>query len=230
LVGTFLLVFLICGVVSVGKNKSLPLDLSGLALVHGLALMVIVYALGGTSGAHVNPAVTIGLLTVRKISPRDAVAYVICQLIGGVLAGLLVLLLFTDIGKAASYGTPALNDDVLNGGSVWLGLVAEGLGAFILMWAIMGLAVNPKGESALAGVGIGGALGVAVMVFGPATGGSLNPARWLGPAVASGDFSNFWVYILAPVLGTAAAALGYRALVLERRGLPPRAPREEIPG
>jgi glycerol uptake facilitator-like aquaporin len=174
--------------------------------------------------------VTVELLAVRKISPRDALIYIVCQLVGGVLAGLLVLLLFSNIGKAVNYGTPALNHDVLKGGSVWLGLVAEGLGVFILMWAIMGLAVNPKGESALAGVGIGGALGVAVMVFGPATGGSLNPARWLGPAIASGDFSDFWVYILAPLIGTVCAALGYRAIVLERRGLAPQEPREEIPG
>lgn len=230
LVGTFLLVFLICGVVSVGQNESLPLDLAGLGLTHALALMILVYAIGGTSGAHVNPAVTVGLLSVRKISSRDAVAYIVCQLIGGVLAGLLVLLLFTDVGADANYGTPALNPDVLQDGSVWLGLIAEGLGTFILMWALMGLAVNPKGESALAGVGIGGALGVAVMVFGPATGGSLNPARWLGPAIASGDFSDFWIYIVAPLIGAVAAALAYRGLVLEKRQLPPQAPRDEMPG
>ncbi|MBA2256710.1 MAG: aquaporin, partial [Thermoleophilaceae bacterium] len=113
---------------------------------------------------------------------------------------------------------------------VGLGLIAEALGTFILMWAIMGLAVNPRGEAALAGVAIGGALGLAVMVFGPATGASLNPARWLGPAVASGEFSDFWLYLLGPVVGALAAALGYRALVLERRGLQSMAPKEELPG
>ncbi len=228
IIGTFLLVFFICGFISVGSAGGF--DLAGLALAHAFALMVLVYALGGTSGAHFNPAVTAALWSIKKISTPNAIAYVICQAIGGILAGLVVLLLFKDVGDAVNYGATAINGDVLHNGSVWLGLIAEALGTFMLVWAIMGVAVNPRGEAALAGLAIGGALGVAVIVFGPATGAGLNPARWLGPAVASGEFSDGWIYVIGPVLGALAAALGYRALVLEQRGLAPQRPKDELPG
>ena len=228
IIGTFLLVFFICGFISVGSAGGF--DLAGLGLVHAFVLAAAIYALGGTSGAHFNPAVTGALWSLKKISTPNAIAYVICQCIGGILAGLVVLLLFNDIGDAVNYGAATINDAVLQDGSAWLGLIAEALGTFLLMWAIMGLAVNPRGEAALAGLGIGIALGVAVMVFGPATGAGLNPARWLGPAVASGEFSDFWVYILGPVIGAVAAAIGYRAIVLRERGLPPQRPKDELPG
>jgi aquaporin NIP len=229
-IGTFLLVFFICGFISIGSAGGF--DLAGLGLVHAFALAVGIYALGGTSGAHFNPAVTLALWSIKKISTPNAVVYVICQAIGGILAALVVLLLFNDIGDAVNYGATAINanGEVLQNGSAWLGLIAEALGTFMLMWAIMGLAVNPRGEAALAGLGIGIALGVAVMIFGPATGAGLNPARWLGPAIVSGQFDDFWIYILGPAIGAVAAAIGYRAIVLEQRGLPAQRPKDELPG
>jgi MIP family channel proteins len=227
-IGTFLLVFFICGFISVSSAGGF--DLAGLALAHAFVLAVAIYALGGTSGAHFNPAVTFALWSLKKISTPNAVVYVICQCVGGILAGLVVLLLFKDVGDAVNYGATALNGEVLHNGSAWLGLIAEALGTFMLMWAIMGLAVNPRGEAALAGLGIGVALGVAVMIFGPATGAGLNPARWLGPAVASGRFDDFWLYIVGPLVGALIAALVYRAFILEERGLIPQPPKEELPG
>lgn len=228
LIGTFLLVFFICGFLSVAHVAGF--DLAGLALTHAFALMVLVYALGGTSGAHFNPAVTTALWSIKKISTPNAVVYVICQLIGGVLGALVVLLLFNDVGNVTNYGAATINGKVLQNGSVWLGLLAEGLGTFMLMWAIMGVAVNPRGEAALAGLAIGGALGVAVMIFGPATGAGLNPARWLGPAVASGVYTDGWLYVVGPILGAVLAALVYRAVVLKERGLIGQAPKDELPG
>lgn len=228
LIGTFVLVFAICGFVSVSSAGGF--DLAGLALVHALVLMVLVYAIGGTSGAHFNPAVTAALWWIRKISTGNAVVYVICQCVGAILAGLLVLLLFNDVGESVNYGATAVNPEVIQGGSVWLALIAEAAGAAVLMWAIMGLAVNPRGEAALAGVGIGGALGVGAMIFGPATGAGLNPARWLGPAIASGEFADFWLYIVGPVAGAIIAALAYRAFILNPRWLATAAPKEELPG
>jgi len=228
IIGTFLLVFFICGFISVSSAGGF--DLAGLALTHAFVLAVAIYALGGTSGAHFNPAVTFALWSIRKISTPNAVVYVICQCIGGILAGLVVLLLFHKVGDAVNYGATAINGDVINNGSVWLGLIAEALGTFMLMWAIMGLAVNPRGEAALAGLGIGAALGVAVIVFGPATGAGLNPARWLGPAVASGRFDDAWIYIVGPLVGALAAALKYRWFVLDPRWLPAVAPKDELPG
>jgi MIP family channel proteins len=228
IIGTFLLVFFICGFLSVASAGGF--DLAGLALAHAFVLMALIYALGGTSGAHFNPAVTAALWSIKRISTPNAIAYVICQAVGGVLGALLVLLLFNDVGDAVNYGATVINGEVLQDGSVWLALVAEAIGTFILMWAIMGLAVNPRGEAALAGVGIGAALGVAVMVVGPATGAGLNPARWLGPAVASGEFGDFWLYVAGPIVGAVVAALAYRGFVLEERGLVAQRPKDELPG
>lgn len=230
IVGTFLLVFAICGFVSVTTAGGAALDIVGLALVHALALMVIVYAIGGASGAHVNPAVTIALWFRRKISTPNAVVYVVCQCVGAILAALAVVLLFKDAGDPVNYGTPGINPDVIQSGSVWLALLAEAIGTFVLMWAIMGVAVNPRGEAALAGVAIGGALGAAELIFGLATGGSFNPARWLGPALVSGQFDDFWLYILGPVIGAVAAMALYARFVLIDRGLPPQRPKDELAG
>jgi glycerol uptake facilitator protein len=215
-VGTFLLVFFICAVLSVGSASSLQLDLAGLGLLHALVLGVLVYALAASSGAHFNPAVTAAQLAIGQIRGRDAAAYVGFQLVGGVLAALLVLLLFHDAGSSAHYGATAIDGEVVAGGSPWLGLIAEAIGTFMLMWAVMAVAVNPRGEKHFAGLVIGGALGLAVMVVGPATGAGVNPARWLGPALASGTYSDFWIYIIGPVAGALLAAFAYRALVLDR--------------
>ena len=216
-IGTFLLVFFICGVISVGNAGVLQLDLAGLGMLHALTLGVLVYALAASSGAHFNPAITVAQLAIRQIRARDAAAYVVFQLAGGALAGLLVLLLFHHAGASVNYGATAINTKLVPHGSPWLGLLDEAIGTFILMWAVMAVAVNPRGEKHFAGLVIGGALGLAVMVFGPATGAGLNPARWLGPALASGSYPDFWIYIAGPVAGALAAALAYRALVLARQ-------------
>lgn len=227
-IGTFLLVLFVCGFLSVGSAGGF--DLAGLALAHTFILAVLIYTLGGASGAHFNPAVTFALWSIKKISTPNALIYVGCQAIGAILGALVVLVLFNDVGDAVNYGATAINGEILQDGSVWLGLIAEALGTFLLMWAIMGLAVNPRGEVALAGLGIGAALGIAVMVFGPATGAGLNPARWLGPAIASGEFDDFWIYIVGPMVGALAAALIYRTVILEDRGLTPQRPKDELAG
>jgi glycerol uptake facilitator protein len=215
-IGTFLLVFFICAVLSVGNAGVLQLDIAGLGMLHALTLGVLVYALAASSGAHFNPAVTVAMLAIGQIRSRDAAAYIGFQLVGGVLAALLVMLLFHDAGAAVNYGATAVNADVVSGGSPWLGLIAEAMGTFMLMWAVMALAVNPRGEKHFAGLVIGGALGLAVMVFGPATGAGLNPARWLGPALASGTWGDFWIFIAGPVAGALLAAWAYRSLVINK--------------
>jgi MIP family channel proteins len=215
-IGTFLLVFFICAVLSVGNAGVLQLDIAGLGLLHALTLGVLVYALAASSGAHFNPALTVAMLAIGQIRSRDAAAYILFQLAGGVLAALLVMLLFHDVGASVNYGATAVDAKVVPGGSPWLGLIAEAVGTFMLMWAVMAVAVNPRGEKHFAGLVIGGALGLAVMVFGPATGAGLNPARWLGPALASGSYPDFWIFIVGPVAGAVLAGLTYRALVIDR--------------
>jgi aquaporin NIP len=216
-VGTFFLVFFICAAATLGN------ELLVIAFVHLLALMILVYAVGGTSGAHLNPAVTVTLAVLRKIRPLDALAYLFVQLAGGIVAALLVRALFADEGEAVNYGLPVLSEPLIQGTAL-TGAILEGIGTFILMFAIMAVAVNPRAHQEVSGLVIGGALGLAVLVFGPVTGGSFNPARWLGPAVVSGDFSNAWAYIVGPLVGALIAGFLYTALVLQpkhRVGEPP---------
>ena len=128
-------------------------------------------------------------------------------------------------GDVVNYGTPAVSNLFLNGGSAFLALIAEALGAFLLTWAVMGTAVNPSAPKGVAGFAIGGALGVGVLIFGPATGASFNPARWFGPALVSGHWTDAWLYILGPIVGAVAAALLYRLVMeLDERPLPAQSP------
>jgi MIP family channel proteins len=221
-VGTFFLVLGICGVVSAGAGQA---PLTNVALVHTLVLMSLVYAIGSISGCHVNPAVTIALAAIRKISGRDAGIYIACQLAGAVCAGLLVHAFFNVRGDVVNFGTPAVAKLFLDGGNTFLALIAEALGAFLLMWAIMGTAVNPAAPKGVAGIAIGGALGVGVLIFGPATGASFNPARWFAPALVSGEFGDAWLYILGPILGALAASFLYRTVMeLDERPLLAQSP------
>jgi MIP family channel proteins len=193
--------------------------------VHTLVLMAMVYAIGSISGCHVNPAITVALAAIRKISGRDAGIYIACQVAGGVCAALLVRLFFSARGGLVDFGTPSVSDAYLRGGSPFLALVVEAIGAFVLMWAVMGTAVNPAAPKGVAGIAIGGALGVGVLIFGPVTGASFNPARWFGPALTSGSFTDFWLYILGPILGAVGAAYLYSAVMeLDARPLPAQSP------
>jgi MIP family channel proteins len=213
--GTFLLVFFIASIVVVSSPDGVgATDYAVIGLVHAFVLAMLVYTLGGTSGAHFNPAVTFGLLTLRRISPFDAAVYWLVQLAGGVVAALVVKLLLLEPGRATGYGATAVSDRLLHG-SAPLGLLCEVIGTFVLMWAIMGTAVNPRGERAWAGLVIGIALGLGVMTLAPLDGAGFNPARWLGPAVVSGQFADAWIYIVGPLIGALGAAQGYKALVLD---------------
>jgi MIP family channel proteins len=213
--GTFLLVFFVATVVVLNSGDGLGFtDWAVIGLVHVFVLAVLVYTLGGTSGGHFNPAVTAGLLAVRKISSGDALVYWLVQLAGGVAAALVTKLLLLDEGRAANYGATTVSEKFLQGRPL-PGLVAEVIGTFVLMWAIMGTAVNPRGERAWAGLVIGIALGLGVMTLGPLSGAGFNPARWFGPAIVSGEFADFWIYIVGPLVGALLAAHGYRAMVLE---------------
>ncbi len=215
--GTLVLVLAITGLVSASAVTGL--SLTNLAAVHLLALMGIVYSIGSISGAHVNPAVTLSLLSIRKITGRDAGMYIVMQLLGGVAGALLAKMFFLGQGALVNYGTPGISDRYLQGGSVGLAFLAEAVGAFLLMWAVMGTAVNPTAPKGVAGVAIGGALALGELIFAPATGGSFNPARWFGPALASGTWTDAWLYILAPIVGGLIAALAYR-VIMEMSSIP----------
>jgi MIP family channel proteins len=224
LVGTFFLVLAI-GIVVAAYYRA-P-DIIVIGIVHFLALAMIVATIGPASGAHVNPAVTIAFAAVRKIAPADAAIYVLMQLTGAVLAALTVKLLIQDGSEeVTAFGATFIPDEGPLEGKAAAGLLAEALGAFLLMWAYMGTLVNPAAPREWAPLVIGGTLGFAVMLLAPLTGASLNPARSFGPALVSGDFGAtgeyLLAYVLGPVVGALAAAGIYSAVILRGPGVRPQ--------
>jgi MIP family channel proteins len=222
-VGTLLLVFFITAVVSLyiaepsAANPNPFIDFSVIGLVHVFLLFVLIQTLAVASGAHFNPAVTAAMTFLRQIKPGDALMYVLMQFLGATAGAFLTKAILLDEGKAQNYGAPAVSD-VING-SLFSGMVVEALGTFFLLWAIIGVAVNPRATKEWAALAIGGALGMAVMVFAPLTGASFNPARAFGPALASGEWDGFWhfilVYTAAPVIGALAAVVLYLTILAE---------------
>ena len=222
LIGTFGLVLFIVLVLTVSAPP--PLGLGGpnfavVGLVHAFALMLLIAALGGVSGGHFNPAVTVAMLSTRRIGLRDACAYVAMQLAGAVLAVLVVKALMNASGTAAHFGAPKVTTGRFLDGSAVKGMVAEAIGTFFLVWAIMGTVVNPRGDRAWGAFVIGAALGLAVMCIAPLTGAGLNPARAFGPALFGGfGPAGDWLlaFVVGPVAGGVIAAHLYSALVIAR--------------
>jgi glycerol uptake facilitator protein len=219
-IGTFALVFFITMTVSLfvtpPVNGVQPfIDFSVIGLVNVLALFMLVQTLAIVSGAHFNPAVTLALLVIRQIRAADALIYWLCQLAGGVAAALVTKSLLSDEGGAVHYGSPAVSSHL----TVFGGICGEAIGTFFLVWAIVGVAVNPQAAKGWAGLVIGGTLGLAVMSIGPVTGGSFNPARAFGPAIVGHGFSPNaikWLltYAVGPCVGGAAAALAYHTMFI----------------
>ena len=220
-IGTLMLVFFIGAIVSLNSADGLGFtDWSVIGLLHFLLLTMLVYTVGHASGAHFNPAVTVTLAALRKIAPVDAAIYVVLQIVGAIAGAFLVKVLLLDEGDAAGYGATKISDAFLDGKAL-SGFLAELIGTFALMWAIMGVAVNPRGARDWAGIVIGGTLGFAVMTIGPLTGAGLNPARALGPSIAGGGESidTFIVaYTLGPIVGALLAGVLYTALILAPEG------------
>jgi MIP family channel proteins len=216
-IGTLMLVFFICAVVSLYGPEPSPqnpnpfIDFSVIGLVHVFALFVLIQTLAVVSGAHFNPAVTAAMTALRQIKVADAGIYVLAQLAGAVAGALLVKGILLDEGETENYGAPAVTD-LLEGG-IFAGMVVEAIGTFFLLWAIIGVAVNPRATVDWAALAIGGALGTAVMVLAPLTGAGFNPARSFGPALVSGEWGGaddfLLVYVVGPVVGALVAALLY---------------------
>jgi MIP family channel proteins len=216
-IGTFFLVLFICTIVTVNSAGGLGFtDFAVIGLVHAFVLSMLVYTLGGVSGAHFNPAVTIALAALKKIKPTDAVIYIIVQLAGAIGGALVCKLLLLDEGNAVNYGAATVSPKFEQGKAL-AGLLAEAIGTFVLVWAIVGTAVNEKADKGWAGWTIGATLGFAVMALAPISGAGFNPARWFGPALVSGIYTDGWVYIVGPVVAGVLAALLYRWIGLTGR-------------
>jgi MIP family channel proteins len=213
-VGTFLFFFVGAGSVVLNDHAGAggP-GLVGIALAHGLVLAVLVSALGAVSGAHFNPAVTAGVWLAGRMTPLRSGAYVLAQLVGALGAGLALRAVFPEASWApSSIGTPALGAGI----SPLAGIAIEAILTVVLLLAVFGTAIDPRAPR-IGGLAIGLAVAADILVGGPLTGAAMNPARWFGPAVASGAFDNWYVWWVGPLLGAAVAA-GLFHFAFEDRG------------
>lgn len=214
--GTFLLVFIGAGTGTSVSSLLKGNAASGLllvALAHGLALLIAIYVIGKVSGAHVNPAVSIALASVGKLAWLDAVYYIVSQLVGATLGALAILVVFGRTpALAAGLGATTYGASV----NPFQAAGIEAFGAFILVLAIVGTAADKRSPAGWAGLVIGFALAAAIIVLGPTTGASVNPARTFGPDLVlslfgkDGHWSQYWVYVAGPVVGGVVAAWLYR--------------------
>jgi MIP family channel proteins len=220
LVGTFILVF---GgtAVAVGAILSRPTagaayDSLAVALAFGLALAVVVAAVGHVSGAHVNPAVTLGMAAMGKFPWQYVPHYVGAQLVGAVLAAVATWITFGGAGArseaklAATYPAQGVGD--------LQAFVVEILITFILVFVVMAVATDERAPAAIAPIAVGFALAVGVFIAGPVSGGSVNPARSLGPMIVAGDLSSVWLYVLGPIIGGVLGALLYDRTMAQTEG------------
>ncbi len=208
LIGTFLLTF-IGGAAIINGDAGVI----GIALAHGLTIALVICSLGHISGAHINPAVTIGFLITGKIEAKDALIYILSQLIGAMLAAY-SLKVFVPGAMEASLGGQSISPNV----SIVAAIFIEFVLTFFLVTAIFGTAVDDRGTfSAVAGFGIGLVVTVDILAGGPFTGASMNPARSFGPAIISGTWENQIVYWVGPIIGGAIASLFYNSFFMRMK-------------
>ena len=211
LIGTFILIYTGCAV-AVAAILQRPTagpgiyDSLAVALAFGLALVVIVAAIGHVSGAHVNPAITLALAVTKKFSWQYVPIYLGAQLVGAVLGAVAVWITYGGAAReaaslAATFPTDGVGD--------LQALVVEILVTFILVFVVISVATDERAPAGVAPLAVGFALACGVLIAGPITGGSLNPARTLGPMIVAGQFTAVWVYIVGPIVGAVLAALVY---------------------
>jgi aquaporin Z len=207
--GTFFFVVLGAGAVVAASFAGLgSSSLLVIALANGLGLALAISFAMGISGGHINPAVTIAMLVNKKINVKDAVAYIVAQLFGAILAGFILLFIYPrTVGIPVHYGAPALSSST----GIIAGIGIEALMTFFLVMAVFLTAVDKRAPK-IAGFGVGLTVFLDVLVAGPLTGAAMNPARAIGPALASGYFSNWYVWLIGPIIGAVIAALLYKYL------------------
>ena len=220
-IGTFALIFIGAGAAAVvGGGAGLP-GVAAVAFAHGLTVMAFAFAYGTVSGGHFNPSVTVAVLAAGAMRIGEAAGYVVSQLAGGILGALLLRAVLG--GTGTSLGTPDLAHNLGLGATTltvtpWAGYVIEAVLGFFLSTVVLGTAVAGRAGN-LAPLAIGVTLILNIIMGGPLTGAAFNPARALGPMVATGNFNDAWLYLTAPIVGAIVAAVlhtGLARLALER--------------
>jgi MIP family channel proteins len=216
-IGTFTLIFIgvgsLCADFYLRNSGQGGVGLLGIAVAHGLAIGIMVSAVGHISGGHLNPAVTIGFWVTKRLSTTQALSYWIAQLLGATVAAYLLLLIVPDTMRPAGLGTPDLALDF----SRWHGMLLEAAATFFLVFVVFATAADAKGAfSKIAGFAIGLTVTMDILFAGPFTGGAMNPARAFGPALAAHRLigSNQVVYWVGPLLGGVLAGALYDRLFL----------------
>ena len=197
-VGTFAMVFAGTGAIVIDHATSGSVTHVGIAITFGLVVLAMIYAVGDVSGAHLNPAVTLGFVAARRLEAKAIIPYVASQIAAALTASFLLRILFPK--------------DLMLGGTIPAGsaiqsFVLEAVLTFILMFVILCVSTGAKEKGLMAGVAIGAVIGLEAMFAGPISGASMNPARSLAPAIVSGHFEFLWVYLAGPILGASLASL-----------------------
>jgi MIP family channel proteins len=213
-IGTFALIFIGAGAGAVvGDGVGLP-GLIAIAFAHGLTVMAFAFAYGSVSGGHFNPSVTVGVLAAGAMGTGEAIGYIVSQLVGGVAGALFLTAVLG--GTATGLGTPALAHNLALGATSLTitpaaGFMIEAVLAFFLVTVVLSAAVAGRAGN-LAPLAIGMTLTLNIIMGGALTGAAFNPARALGPMVATGNFNNAWLYLTAPIVGAIVAALLHTGL------------------
>jgi MIP family channel proteins len=214
--GTFALVFFGAGAICADRylQSSGGIGLLGIALAHGLAMAIMVSALGHVSGGHFNPAISIGFWVTKRIGTLEVFLYWAAQILGGVAAAfLLKAIIPEETWRAVALGTPELVRDF----SRLSAMVLEAVASFFLVLVFFATSVDTRGTfQSIAGFGIGLTVTLGILVIAPFTGGAMNPARAFGPALASTHWTNWGVYWIGPLAGGFLAGLLYDTLYLKK--------------
>lgn len=202
-IGTFGLVFAGTGAIITNEMSNGAVTHVGIALTFGLIVLAMIYTLGDISGAHLNPAVTIGFWAARRLPRRDVLPYILSQLMGAIGASVLLAFLFP---KNQLLGV------TLPSGSESQSFILESVLTFFLMLTILNVSTGAKEKGITAGIAVGAVIALEAMFAGPICGASMNPARSLAPALVSGHFEHLWIYLVAPPLGVSMAMAACRCI------------------
>lgn len=203
MLGTFALVFAGTGAIVINQASSGVITHIGIALTFGLVVLAMIYTVGDISGAHLNPAVTIGFWAARRMPGRDVLPYITSQTLGAIVASLLLRFLFP-ANKLLGATMPA--------GSEMQSFVLELVLTFFLMLTILNVSTGAKEKGITAGIAVGAVIAFEALFAGPISGASMNPARSFAPALVSGHFEHLWIYIAAPTIGACAGMVGCRCV------------------